>query len=117
MERCARENGHAAADRDAYKTRKYASNNMGSDNFIPLSHETYGRLGKPAMQLLNTLADVVEAEGRSTKAAFLDGAYAELSVALQFGNQKVFTQYQANFARIDGRHVMHGQEQPSALFA
>ena len=96
------------------KRRKYAENRF-RDQFIPLSHETYGRLGKPCMKLLSDLGDIVAASGRSSKSAFIDAALAELSVALHRGNEEVFRMYRFNFAKVSGHHFLPGGAVPSAL--
>ena len=114
LRKCASEDGFAAAQRDKEKRDKYQGNNC-AELFIPLSHETWGRLGKPAMALLSDLGDIVEAGGRSTKGAFIQSALAELSVALQRGNEEVFRMYNFNFANVAGHHFVPGDVVPTAL--
>ena len=114
LRRAAGEDGHAAQARDEAKRRKYADNNF-REQFVPLSHETYGRLGKPAMALLSDLGDIVAGAGRSSKSAFMNRALAELSVALQKGNEEVFRMYRFNFAKVSGHDFVPGDVVPSAL--
>ena len=110
---CAATAGAAAAHRDEDKRKKYRDNAC-AEAFTPLSHETWGRLGKPAMQLLSVLGDAVAAGGHSSKAAFVRGALAELSVALCRGNERVFRMYSFNFARVSGSAFVAGDMMPTA---
>ena len=48
--------GAAAKDRDDQKYRKYNRAGSAVYRMVPLSHESYGRLGQPAFQSLNKLA-------------------------------------------------------------
>jgi hypothetical protein len=53
-----RTDGAAAASRDAFKRRQYHAGGIPAAlSIFPLSVESYGRLGKSAMQYLNTLAE------------------------------------------------------------
>ena len=49
---------------------------------MPLSTEKYGRLGKPAMDVLNTLADTADASGAVVKGDSVRNTLRELSVGL-----------------------------------
>ena len=49
----ARVDGSAAARRDTAKKAKYAQDGAGGYAFVPLSVETHGQWGKPAMQCWN----------------------------------------------------------------
>ena len=55
--------GGASPLRDAAKRAKYTSADPNGYVFIPLSMESYSRLGKPAMSMLNTLAATATASG------------------------------------------------------
>jgi hypothetical protein len=55
--------------------------------------ETYGRLGQPAMMLLQLLGDEAAGPGGVTQASFVHGALRELSVGLCRGN---FLAYRAS---------------------
>jgi hypothetical protein len=56
--------------------------------FVPLSVESFGRLGAPALSLLRSLADhAVQAGGPGLyRDAFISGALRKLGVALCCGN-------------------------------
>jgi hypothetical protein len=62
-------------------------------SFTPLSMES-GRLGRPAMQLLQTLAAAAASFARAgsdvTTSSFVTGALRELGVALVKGNEVVY---------------------------
>jgi hypothetical protein len=62
--------GAAAAARDRAKRAHYARAGVGEacdlqayDQLVPLSVDSFGHLGKPAMGLLNALADVAASRG------------------------------------------------------
>ena len=67
----ARTVGGAAAVRDAAKRLRYESIGPNGYTFVPISVETFGRLGKPAMELINKLAATVAAGGAVEKSAFM----------------------------------------------
>jgi hypothetical protein len=83
----ARTPGFAAAARDASKQRAYRQVSFALP-FVPMSVESFGRVGAPALTLLGDLADqAVQAGGPGLSwAAFIWGALRELSVALCRGN-------------------------------
>ena len=58
--------------------------------FVPLAHESYGRLGRGALSLVSTLGDIAAAGGRVSKAAFVSAALRELSCSLCRLNARVF---------------------------
>jgi hypothetical protein len=83
----ARTPGYAAATRDASKRRAFRQVSFDM-LFVPMSAESFVRLGAPALTLLGDLADqAVQAGGPDpSQAAFISGALCELSVALCRGN-------------------------------
>ena len=82
--------GAAAARRDQDKRNKYRRIDSTGYTFHPLTVETYGRLGTPAMQLLNKIADIAENTGSVHKGAFVTNALRQLSIALCRGNALVY---------------------------
>ena len=108
----ARVDGSAAARRDTAKKAKYAQDGAGGYAFVPLSVETHGRWGKPAMQLLKQLSDHAgfqDADGPS----FITNALGELSVALCKGNHIVFRAGLKVLARASGVGFCAGASAPS----
>ena len=101
LRRCARTDGHAAHERDERKRIKYRNNGCVGP-FRPLSHETYGRLGKPAQALLCKLGDMAASCGATTKTAFVQSAVRELSTTLCKGNHLVFRKFDFNLAKVSG---------------
>ena len=81
--------GGAGNVRDAAKTGKYISANPKKYAFIPLSTESYGTLGKPSMELLNTLATTA-GTGGVVKDTFIANALGELSIGLCRGNGALY---------------------------
>ena len=103
--------GAAATERDDFKRRKYAGNGC-AEAFIPLSVETYGRLGKPAIRLVRTLAAAASVGGLLSRSAFCAAAYTELSVALVKGQERVFRMFAFNLA-VEGAQFAPGDLVPS----
>ena len=75
----------AATLRDPAKIAKYTFADPYGYAFISLSMESYGRLGKPAMGLLNTLEAAAAASG-VVKDTFVANALREFSIGLCRGN-------------------------------
>jgi hypothetical protein len=84
--------------------------------FVPMSVESFGRLGAPALTLLGDLADqAVQAGGPGlSRAAFISGALRERSVALCRGNASLCRSGAYVAMRAAGRAPMRGLAQPSA---
>ena len=81
---------------------------------MPLSVESYGRIGEPAMQLLNTLAEMASASGSVDKGDFVGSALRELSVSLCRGNGVMYRAGLKVQARCSGRAFMSGTDVPTA---
>jgi hypothetical protein len=76
-----------AAQRDHEKRQEHDTYGEGQDyDFAQLVMETYGRLGRSAMAVLNALAEVAAANGLVSKAGSVRGALRELVVALCRGS-------------------------------
>jgi hypothetical protein len=84
--------------------------------FVPLSVESFGRLGAPALSLLRSLADhAVLAGGPGlSHDAFISGALWELGVALCRGNTSLGRSGLYNLTRVIGRAPLRGLSCPSA---
>jgi hypothetical protein len=101
--------GAAAALRDAEKIELYAKSPMGGAlEFVPLSMETYGRMGAPAMALLRKLAELAADSGRVDKQQWMKSALQKLSVALQRGNTWRFKAGLSVGARAPGKLFQPG---------
>jgi hypothetical protein len=111
----ARAPGFAAAARDASKRRAYRQVSSALP-FVPMSVESFGRLGAPALTLLGDLADqAVQAGGPGlSRAVFISGALRELSVALCRGNASLCRSGAYVATRAAGRAPMRGLTRPSA---
>jgi hypothetical protein len=83
---------------------------------LPMSVESFGRLGVPALTLLGDLADqAVQAGGPGlSRAAFISGALRELSVALCRGNASLCRSGAYVVTRAAGWTPMCGLARPSA---
>jgi hypothetical protein len=86
--------------------------------FVPMSVESFGRLGAPALTLLGDLADqAVQAGGPGlSQVAFISGALRELIVALCRGNASLCRSGAYVATRAAGRASMRGLARPSAEF-
>jgi hypothetical protein len=79
FKRAAHAAGEAASARKAVKFHKYGGGGqVAGDSFTPLSMESYGLLGRPAMQLLQTLAAAAASSATAgsnvTTSSFVTGA-------------------------------------------
>jgi hypothetical protein len=106
--------GSAAALRDRDKKARYERGDTGGYAFVPLSVESYGRMGVPAMQLLNTLADTAAASGVVVKGDFVRNTLRELSVGLCKGNGILYRAGLKILARASGRAFLSGTDVPTA---
>ena len=109
----ARVEGGAAAMRDQAKRAQYESGDPNGYAFVPLSMESFGRLGKPAMQLLNTLATKAVDGGVVVKGSFVVNAMRELSVGLMKGNGLMFRRGLGVMAGITGTSFSAGFNVPT----
>jgi hypothetical protein len=111
----ARAPGFASAARDASKRRAYWQVSSALP-FVPMSVESFGRLGAPALTLLEDLADqAVQAGGPGlSRAFFISGALRELSVALCRDNASLCRSGAYVAKRAAGRTLMRGLARPSA---
>jgi hypothetical protein len=110
----AQTDGSAAAARDQLKRARYQTDDPAAYAFTPLSVETYGRLGKPAMQFLNTLAHSATNAGVRTKGDFVTNALRELSIGLCRGNAILYSRSLYVLARVSGFAFRAGMEVPMA---
>jgi len=110
----ARTAGGAAAVRDQAKRAHYQSADPNGYAFTPLSTETFGRLGKPAMELLNSLATEATAGGVVCKDGFVTNALRELSVSLCRGNGVLHRRCLGHLARVSGHAFRAGMPFPTA---
>ena len=110
----ARVPGGAAAARDQLKITKYQTADPNGYAFTPLSHESCGRVGKPATQLLTSLAIAASAAGVVVKGDFVESALRELSVSLCRGNGVMYRSGLQVFATLAGGAFEEGLLVPIA---
>ena len=80
----------------------------GRYKFTPLSHETFGRLGKPAMHLLNELAIAASASGSVDKDSFTANALRQLSITMCRANGIMFRRGLQTLALVTGTNFAEG---------
>jgi hypothetical protein len=112
--RAARVEGGAAAAREAMKRARYETGDPNGYAFVPLVVETYGRMGKAAMGLLNTLATSAIAGGAMKKSSFVTNALRQLSVGLCRGNGVMYRRGLGILATASGRAFRPGMDTPTA---
>ena len=83
----------AAKARNDQKYRNYSRAGSFVYRMVPLSHESYGRLGQPASQLLNKLAVLASSSGALVKAQSVESALRKLSVTLCRGKHRIIAAY------------------------
>ena len=105
----ARAGGSAAAVRD-HASAKYENSDSLGFAFVPLSAQTFGRLGIPAMALLNKLAECASASGVVFKDGFAVNALRELSVGLCRGNCVLYKCSLYALARVSGTAFRAGAD-------
>jgi hypothetical protein len=95
--------GAAAARRDHQKRTAYAGVEPNGYAFVPISVESYGRIGQPAMKLLRQLGDEAAGPGGITRASFVAGTLCdELSVGLCMGTFLMYRVSGGMFAQVSG---------------
>ena len=106
--------GAAAKIRDDQKDREYNREGSGVYRMVPMSHESYGRMGQPASQLLNEIAILASSSGAVVKAQFVKSSQQELSASLSRGNHRIVAAYAALNVRMSGRALIPGLPVPAA---
>jgi len=104
--------GAAAERRDTKKMNDHAKDGTSGYSFIPFSIESYGRLGKPAEQLLKEVAEKASSTGMCDRNDFLQWSYREISVRLIKGNARIFQVFCQVLSRGVGKDFVLGQEEP-----
>ena len=114
--KAARAAGAAASERDDEKRRKYRGQGMEGRKFVPLSMETHGRLGAPAMKLLGRIARraVQNSGGAVSAAQFVEGTLQELGACMCKYNARIERAVATNFCLGAGKRFMPGLARPSA---
>jgi hypothetical protein len=110
--------GAAASMRDAANSRKYGvGGQVAGGSFAPVPMEYYGLLGRPAMQLLQTLAAAAASSATAgpdaTTSSFVTGALRELSVALVKGNEIMYREALHVYATAGGTVARAGAPVPT----
>ena len=74
LQAASRTAGAAAAAAEQAKRDKYARTGTGACTFVPLCHETYGRVAPQAFAFLNRIAEVAAGSGAVSKRVFMENA-------------------------------------------
>ena len=106
--------GSAAANRDQSKRDRYQTADPTGYAFTPLSTESYGRLGQPAMELLSQLGTIAAAGGSVDRDVFVANALRRLSIALCRGTGVTYRRSLTMCAKVTGAAFMPGLPVPSA---
>jgi hypothetical protein len=105
--RASKEPGAAARVAEENKRRVHGANTSGH-TFVPFAIESYGRLGRAAVQLLNDWADAVAGDVFFDRASYLVWMKRELSVALIKGNARMFRRYVGMLTQGVGQRFVAG---------
>jgi hypothetical protein len=105
--------GAAAAQSDQRKRDKYGRAGSGAFTLVPLSHETYGRIGPAAFAFLNRLADLAAGSGTASRRLFLENAMRDLSTTLCRAVARQVHAAAPLMARHAGKAVLTGLAVPS----
>jgi hypothetical protein len=108
------QDGATARNVEQRKRAHYQRLGSGNYHLIPLVHESYGRMGEAATELLSRLGASAEDTGSCSKRAFVEGSIRELSVALCRGNSRILRAYTAVGARVAGKALLPGLPVASA---
>jgi hypothetical protein len=101
--------GAAARNQNAFKRTHYARRGLGGGyELLPVSVESFGRLGAPAYALLGRVADVAADGGGVSKAAFMESALQEMGVTLAKGNGRVLRAHLFGGRTSQWLHVLEG---------
>ena len=95
--------GSAAAVRAQAKCVQYENSDPLDSAFVLWSTDTFGRLGKPAMAMLNKLAECALAGGVVFKDGLVVNTFREISVRLCRGNCVLYKQSRYALACVSGK--------------
>eukprot|EP00892_Ulva_mutabilis_P000040 jgi/Ulvmu1/10036/UM059_0085.1 len=107
-----REAGTTAEKGERQKRDKYGAV-TGAAQFIPLVHETYGRVGRDAYRFLQTVAEVAAGHGAVSKRTFLLNAMRDLSTTLCRALARQARTAAPLRARLVGRALLPGLPVPT----
>jgi hypothetical protein len=80
---------------------------------VPLTHESYGRMGQPASKFLNELANLASSTGAVEKSRFVESALQALLIALCRGTHRIVAAYAALNTRFTGSALIPGLPVPT----
>ena len=80
--------------------------------FVPFAIETYGRLGRAAVEVLGEWADAAAGNGAFDRDAYLTWVKRELSVTLVRGNARLFKTFIGVLTRDIGQRFVEGMDVP-----
>jgi len=101
--KAAKEVGSAAEVRENEKVAKYKERAQGGYKFVPLAHESYGRLGKQAMSYLHHLAESACGDrNKRDVSMWMAQALREFSAAGCKGNSLLIRNTMSHVAQITG---------------
>eukprot|EP00892_Ulva_mutabilis_P011423 jgi/Ulvmu1/8653/UM046_0058.1 len=103
----------ATAEKGARQKRDKYGAITGAAQFIPLVHETYGRVGRDAYRFLQTVAEVAAGHGAVSKRTFLLNAMRDLSTTLCRALARQARAAAPLRARLVGRALLPGLPVPT----
>ena len=109
--------GSAAAARDREKRSAYTSADPTGYHFVPFSVESYGHLGRPALEFLNAVTETAcnDSDGLDLqKSCFAESIYRDVSVALCRGLAHLYKKSAQLMIPVSGTHHQCGLSTPTA---
>ena len=94
------------------KRRSHAAGDTRGYRFVPFAIETYGRLGRAAVEVLGEWADAAAGSGAFDRDAYLTWVKRELSVTLVRGNARLFKKFVGVLTRGIGQRFVEGMDVP-----
>ena len=110
--RASRTPGAAARVAEENKRRSHAAGGTRGYRFVPFAIETYGRLGRAAVEVLGEWADAAAGSGAFDRDAYLTWVKRELSVTLVRGNARLFKKFVGVLTRGIGQRFVEGMDVP-----
>ena len=113
VQRASKETGATALQAEQTKHRSFEQRvGGGGYDFVPVSIESYGRLGRETARLLSKIGDVAATRGRVPKAVFVRAAHQRISCALARGNAEVYFHAGNLLVKQAGQAYLPGQRIP-----
>ena len=110
--RASRTAGAAARLAEENKGQSHAAGGTRGYRFVPFAIETFGLLGRAAVEVLGEWADAAAGSGAFDRDAYLTWVKRELSATLVRGNARLFKKFVGVLTRGIGQRFVEGMDVP-----